>query len=127
MTLLVACPACQVGDHSRHDGRLRGHLRGMIGGGRQCPCKGECESEQAKADRARRDAWIIEPLIEHFNPSEPPQTTIDEVIAAGNKLRTYVRPALFDHIGQDEVGNLANEAIREWQELVARFCGGSAS
>lgn len=65
MVLIVACIACQGGDHSRCMGSRT--IPGMIGG-TECPCQGECVEKRIGADeqelerlaRALGGGWRIE-------------------------------------------------------------------
>lgn len=124
MTLLIDCAACQAGNHSEHDGKTCGSIRGLIGSGRQCMCRGECESEERAAARDRQYDYVAELFS---TPAPDPMPTTDDLIAAGNKLRSYVRPEVYDRHGYGGVGDEASDAIREWMDLVARFCGRPAS
>ena len=43
MTLIADCVACRYGNHEDHVDWPKKHIKGLIGSGQQCPCKGECE------------------------------------------------------------------------------------
>lgn len=47
MTLIAECVPCRYGDHLHHTDWPKLPVRGMIGSGQECPCRGEC------VDRAR--------------------------------------------------------------------------
>lgn len=42
MTLQIACAGCRLGNHKLHVEWVKSPIPGMIGGGIQCRCPGDC-------------------------------------------------------------------------------------